>query len=63
MKKRLILLGMCSLAAFSAALTQSGIYSENSGAGILQAPEATEIVMAIAMLSPAFGYLLVKRGK
>jgi hypothetical protein len=57
MKKRLILLAVCFMAAFSAALTQP----ESSGNGALQAPEVAEVAMAIAMLSPAFGYLLVKR--
>ena len=61
MKKRLILLSACFAAAFYAAVTQPGIYAENYGVERLQAPEVAELAMAIAMLSPTFGYLLVKR--
>ena len=63
MKKYIIAFSMCCLAALSWAVTRSALYLESSGGGILQAPEAAELVIGIAMLSPAFGYLLVKRKK
>jgi hypothetical protein len=56
MKKYLPLLFAVMLIAWTA-------YAQDAAGQVINAPEIAGLLTAVAMVSPAFGYLLVKRRK